>query len=47
MGESEFYIDSVSGALSAIVRQVREKREKYGEPWKRHDLSGTPGGSEQ
>jgi ribosome-associated translation inhibitor RaiA len=29
-------------ALSAIERQVREKREKLGAPWKRHDLPGNP-----
>jgi ribosome-associated translation inhibitor RaiA len=28
--------------LSAIERQVREKREKLGEPWKRHDLPSNP-----
>lgn len=34
--------DTVEGALhsalDAIERQVREKREKLGEPWKRHDV---------
>jgi ribosome-associated translation inhibitor RaiA len=38
--------DSIQGALkaalSAIERQVREKREKLGEPWKRNDLPGNP-----
>lgn len=29
-------------AVDAIERQVREKRAKLGEPWKRHDLPGNP-----
>jgi ribosome-associated translation inhibitor RaiA len=27
------------GAMAAIVRQVRERRDKLGEPWKRPDVS--------
>jgi ribosome-associated translation inhibitor RaiA len=33
---------ALNSALSAIERQVREKREKLGEPWKRHDIPGNP-----
>ena len=33
---------AVKGALSAIERQVRKKREKLGEPWKRPDFPGSP-----
>lgn len=29
---------AVKAALSAVERQIREKREKLGEPWKRSDL---------
>ncbi len=29
-------------ALAAVERQVREKREKLGQPWKRSDLQGKP-----
>ena len=29
-------------ALAAVERQIREKREKLGAPWKRHDLPGNP-----
>lgn len=29
---------ALKGALSAIERQVREKRNKLGEPWKREDI---------
>jgi ribosome-associated translation inhibitor RaiA len=32
---------SVKGALDAIIKQVRKKREKLGEPWKREDLKGS------
>jgi ribosome-associated translation inhibitor RaiA len=32
---------AVSGAMRAIERQVREKREKRGESWKRHDLDSS------
>lgn len=34
---------SVKGALSAAERQVREKREKLGEPWKRPDIPSDAG----
>jgi ribosomal subunit interface protein len=30
---------AVHGAMDAVERQVREKREKLGEPWKRPDLN--------
>jgi ribosome-associated translation inhibitor RaiA len=30
---------SVKGALTAVERQVRDKRERLGEPWKRPDVS--------
>jgi ribosome-associated translation inhibitor RaiA len=30
---------ALKGALDAIERQVRERRDKLGEPWKRPDLS--------
>ena len=33
---------ALNGALSAMERQVREEREKRGEPWKRSDLPGNP-----
>ena len=33
---------ALKGAMNAIERQVREKRKKLGEPWKRPDLPGTP-----
>jgi ribosome-associated translation inhibitor RaiA len=33
---------AIKEALSAVTRQVREKREKLGEPWKRKDLPGNP-----
>jgi ribosome-associated translation inhibitor RaiA len=29
---------ALKAALSAVERQIREKREKLGEPWKRNDL---------
>jgi ribosome-associated translation inhibitor RaiA len=29
---------ALRGALKAIERKIREKREKFGEPWKRPDL---------
>ncbi len=29
-------------ALSAVERQVHEKRERLGQPWKRSDLQGKP-----
>ncbi len=29
-------------ALSAVERQVHEKRERLGQPWKRNDLQGKP-----
>jgi hypothetical protein len=32
---------ALKAALSAVERQVREKRKKLGEPWKRPDLPGT------
>jgi ribosome-associated translation inhibitor RaiA len=31
------------GALDAVERQVREKREKLGEPWKRPDMQSDVG----
>jgi ribosomal subunit interface protein len=34
---------ALKAALSAIERQVRDKREKLGEPWKRKDIPGNPG----
>lgn len=34
---------AVKGALDAIERQVREKREKLRETWKRPDIPGSPG----
>lgn len=33
---------ALKGALKAIERQVRDKREKLGESWKRDDIPGTP-----
>ena len=33
---------ALKGALAAMERQVREEREKRGEPWKRPDLPGNP-----
>lgn len=30
--------NALRGALAAIERKVREKREKLGEPWKRPDM---------
>ena len=33
---------AMKAALSAIERQIRDKREKLGEPWKRNDLPGNP-----
>jgi ribosome-associated translation inhibitor RaiA len=38
---------SLKGALSAAERQVREKREKLGEPWKRPDIPSDEGASPQ
>ena len=29
---------ALNGALEAIERKIRKKREKFGEPWKRPDL---------
>jgi ribosome-associated translation inhibitor RaiA len=37
---------ALKGALSAVERQVREKRKKFKETWKRKDFSGTPGETE-
>jgi hypothetical protein len=34
---------ALKGALDAVGRQVREKRKKLGEAWKRADLPGAPG----
>lgn len=34
---------ALKAALNAIERQVREKREKLGQPWKRPDIPGSPG----
>lgn len=34
---------AIKGAASAIERQVREKRKKLRETWKRTDIPGTPG----
>ena len=34
---------ALKGALDAVERQVRKKREKLGEPWKRPDIPGNPG----
>jgi hypothetical protein len=33
---------ALKGALTAVERQVREKRKKYKETWKRTDIPGTP-----
>lgn len=33
---------ALKGALNAIERQVRERRKKYKETWKRTDIAGTP-----
>lgn len=42
--------DTVQGALkaalTAIERQVRDKRERLGEPWKRKDIPDAPGHDE-
>lgn len=41
--KSDALESAVNGAQEAIVRQVRERRDKFGEPWKRPDLqSGEP-----
>jgi ribosome-associated translation inhibitor RaiA len=34
---------ALKGALNAVERQVREKRKKLKETWKRADQPGTPG----
>lgn len=33
---------ALKSALSAVERQVRKKRQKLGEPWKRPDIPGSP-----
>jgi ribosome-associated translation inhibitor RaiA len=34
---------TINGASDAIVRQIRETRDKRAEPWKRPDLAGNEG----
>jgi ribosome-associated translation inhibitor RaiA len=38
---------ALRGAVKVIERQVRDKRKKLRETWKRSDLSGAPGAGEQ
>jgi ribosome-associated translation inhibitor RaiA len=38
--KSDSALGALKGALSAVERQVREFRNKLGEPWKRPDLGG-------
>jgi ribosome-associated translation inhibitor RaiA len=33
---------ALKAALTAVERQIRQKREKLGEPWKRPDVPGSP-----
>jgi ribosome-associated translation inhibitor RaiA len=38
---------ALRGAMKAVERQVREKRKKLREHWKRADLPGNPGAGDQ
>lgn len=40
--QDESVLVALREALEAVERQAREKREKLGAPWKRHDLPGNP-----
>jgi hypothetical protein len=38
---------ALKAALTAVERQVREKREKLGKPWERSDIPSAPGSSDE